>query len=62
MMQFEEDGDWCHKCDINFLNCECAINAFVESLLEERTEYVEDRLTGTLYEQKFKVMKEEINK
>lgn len=60
-MQLEEDRGWCDKCDSNLLNCECAVDAFIESLLEERIEYVEDRLTGTLYEQKYKVMKEEIS-
>jgi hypothetical protein len=51
--------DFCTQCQCDSWDCECRIDAFIESITEEVTEYVEDRLTGTLYEIKTKVLKED---
>lgn len=48
------------RCQCDTWDCECRIDAFIESITEEVTEYVEDRLTGTLYKMKTRVLKEDV--
>lgn len=49
---------------LGYFDCENEMQALIDSLIEEATEevteYAEDRLTGTLYEYKSRVFKEDL--